>query len=1001
MRNRARIFLSLLLIVTAGLGAGASAQSWTFRTPMPTPRWGVAVAVLGGKVYVMGGQAENGAVLDVVERYDPDTDTWETLPRMDDERFNAAAVVFGGRIYVLGGRDKDGDVKDDVQVYDPATGLWSPAAELEEKREGASATLLNGTIFVVGGSDENAQILNDVERLDTTSGLWSEEQNWELDVPRASHATVTLGGVAYTVGGFSTSGPRGPIQLYDGSGVETLGASLDPPRGGLAAAALGGEIYALGGRSATNQVIATVNVYDPGTDTWRTAASLNTPREGLAAASVGGVLYVFGGRDDAGNVLASVEMLGGNSAPAALDDEAATNEDAAVTINVLVNDSDPDGDALTITSFTQPLNGVVVQTGDESLQYTPEADFFGEDTFLYTVSDGTTTATATVTVTVAAVNDVPTFTSTPVTEAERNTPYTYAVAATDVDGDALTITAPTLPAWLALTDHGDGTASLEGTPADADVGEHPVVLRLSDGLVSVDQSFTVTVTTTNTAPSALKDEAATDEDVAVEIDALANDSDPDGDALTITAVTSPAHGTAEVIDGGARIRYTPAPDFFGEDTFLYTLSDGTTTATGIVAVTVAAVNDVPAFTSTPVTGAVTGETYTYAAAATDVDGDALTITAPTLPAWLALTDHGDGTASLEGTPADADVGDHPVVLRLSDGLVSVDQSFTVTVTATNAAPVALDDEVATDEDVAVEIDALANDSDPDGDALTITAVTDPAHGTAEIITGGTQIRYTPETDFFGEDAFTYTADDGFGGAATATVTVTIAAVNDAPSPPMLTTPEDGAVVLIEGNPDDLLLIAWTSVEDPEGDAVTYAWELAASSGFDEVLRREDAGTATQAEIEMGDVAALLTAQGVGLDETVTLYHRVVASDGSAETPGAAFSVMLTRGSIVGVASEEATPAVLALAQNYPNPFAGTTRIAFEVPFGERDAVRLSIFDLQGRRVATLMQRPLPPGRHEVTWNGRADDGRPLASGLYLYRLEHGARRIVKTMTLIR
>ena len=813
MRNRPGIFLTLLLIATAGWGPGASAQSWTFRTPMPTPRWGVAAVVLEGKVYVIGGQAENGAVLDVVERYDPDTDTWETLPRMDDERFNAAAVVFGGRIYVLGGRDKDGDVKDDVQVYDPATGLWTPAPELEEKREGASATLLEGTIYVVGGSNENAQILNDVERLDTTSGLWSEEDKWELDVPRASHATVTLGGVAYTVGGFSTSGPRGPVQRYDPSGVETLGASLDPPRGGLAAAALGGEIYALGGRSAANRVVPTVNAYDPNADAWRTVTPLNTEREGFAAVSVGGSLYVFGGRDDAGNVLASVEVLGGNSAPSASDDDAATNEDAAVTINVLVNDSDPDGDALTISSFTQPAHGVVTQTDGESLQYTPEADFFGEDTFLYTVSDGAATASATVTVTVAPVNDAPVFTSAPVTEAQWNTPYTYAVAAADVDGDALSITAPTRPAWLTLTDHGDGTASLEGTPTD--------------------------------------------------------------------------------------------------------------------------------------------------------------------------------------------VGDHPVVLRLSDGLVSVDQNFTITVAATNSAPSASDDAAATDEDAAVEIDPLANDSDPDGDALSITAVTPPANGTAEILESGTRLRYTPAKDFFGEDAFTYTVEDGFGGAATATVTVTVAPVNDAPAPPELTTPEDGADLLIEGNPGDPLLIAWTPVEDPEGDAVSYTWELAASPGFDEVLHRENAGVASQAEVDMGVVAALLTAQGVGLHETATFFHRVVASDGAAETSGPAFSVMLTRGSIVGVTPEEEPPAALALAQNYPNPFAGTTRIAFEVPFGERGPVRLSVFDIQGRRVATLTHRPLPPGRHEVIWNGHAEDGRPLASGLYLYRIEHGARQITRTMTLIR
>ena len=96
-------------------------------------------------------------------------------------------------------------------------------------------------------------------------------------------------------------------------------------------------------------------------------------------------------------------------------------------------------------------------------------------------------------------------------------------------------------------------------------------------------------------------------------------------------------------------------------------------------------NVAPAFTSAPVTTATQGVLYTYAITTTDPDlpyGDVLTVTAPTLPAWLTLTDHGNGTATLSGTPGSADVGDHPVVLRVADsGGLFTEQPFTITVAA--------------------------------------------------------------------------------------------------------------------------------------------------------------------------------------------------------------------------------------------------------------------------------------------------------------------------------
>jgi hypothetical protein len=119
-----------------------------------------------------------------------------------------------------------------------------------------------------------------------------------------------------------------------------------------------------------------------------------------------------------------------------------------------------------------------------------------------TLVSGATTGIAQVTAVAGSVqagltihmNNAPTFTSTPVETVMEDELYTYAVTAEDVNGDALTLTAPTLPAWLTLVDHGDGTATLSGTPAYADAGAHLVVLRLADSAgLSVQQVFTLNV----------------------------------------------------------------------------------------------------------------------------------------------------------------------------------------------------------------------------------------------------------------------------------------------------------------------------------------------------------------------------------------------------------------------------------------------------------------------------------------------------------------------------
>jgi len=209
--------------------------------------------------------------------------------------------------------------------------------------------------------------------------------------------------------------------------------------------------------------------------------------------------------DNAGNVEAPPAGPDGDGCtvvstpPVAVDDGYSTAEDTALTVTapgVLDNDGDADGDALTALLATGPASGALAFDADGAFVYTPTLNFNGVVTFTYRANDGTSDSNAaTVTITVTPVNDAPTFTSVPVTYAAGGVVYTYDITTADVDNAAadLTITAPLLPGWLTLTDHGDGTATLSGIPAATDVGDHPILIWAHDGAAVATQSFTIAV----------------------------------------------------------------------------------------------------------------------------------------------------------------------------------------------------------------------------------------------------------------------------------------------------------------------------------------------------------------------------------------------------------------------------------------------------------------------------------------------------------------------------
>src|SRR5213075_248131 len=464
-----------------------------------------------------------------------------------------------------------------------------------------------------------------------------------------------------------------------------------------------------------------------------------------------------------------------NDAPVAVDDSASTPEDVPVTIAPLANDSDLDGDPLTIISATT-TNGTVVIEGGTNLLFTPTPNFNGTTTITYTISDGNGgTTTATVTVTVTPVNDPPVAVDDSASTPE-DVPVTIAPLANDgdLDGDPLTIiSATTTNGTVVIV----GGTNLLFTPAPNFNGTTTITYTISDGNGgTATATITVTVTPVNDPPVALDDSASTPEDVAVTIAPLANDSDLDGDPLTITGATT-TNGTV-VIVGGTNLFYSPTANFNGTTTIPYTISDGNGgTASATVTVTVIPVNDPPVAVddsaSTPEDVAVT---IAPLANDSDLDGDPLIITAASTTEGTVVI---VGGTNLFFTPTTNYNGTTTIPYTISDGNGgTASATVTVIVTPVNDPPVALDDSASTPEDVPVTLAPLANDSDLDGDSLIITVAT-ATNGTV-VIVGGTNLLFSPSTNFNGTTTIPYTISDGNGGTASATVTMTVTPVNDPP-----------------------------------------------------------------------------------------------------------------------------------------------------------------------------------------------------------------------------
>ena len=358
--------------------------------------------------------------------------------------------------------------------------------------------------------------------------------------------------------------------------------------------------------------------------------------------------------------------------------------------------------------------------------------------------------------------------------------------------------------------------------------------------------------------------------------------------------------------------------------------------------------------------------------------------------WMTLTGELNGNllfgeSAVIGVEADAtdlQLGSYGGLLNITSNFQPL-ETIPVNLTVTGyLPPVAVDDYYTVSEDDTLAMEAvegvLANDSNSNGDTLTVELVSDVGSGHLLLEADGSFI-YIPYSNFFGEDSFSYIASDDSMQSDIAIVTIAVEPVNDPPGDFEVLAPAlDTIIVITPENLSESLTIQWSESENVDEDEILYSLSNVEGLDFLEELGEIDS---TELVISYEELAALMG------EDMASGYWNVSADDGefviSAGNGPFALTIDKTSLSVNGVV----IPTEYFLHQNYPNPFNPVTTIVFDLP--EAVDVRIEIFNVLGQRIRTLVNRPHQPGSYRLQWDGKSDSRRAVTSGMYICRIQAG------------
>ena len=482
----------------------------------------------------------------------------------------------------------------------------------------------------------------------------------------------------------------------------------------------------------------------------------------------------LGGQNTSATQTFTIQVTGVNDAPVPLALDISGDEDQPIT--GVLPAVDVDGDALTYSIFIAPGKGVVqLNPGNGTFTYTPVADYSGEDSFTFKVSDGTVTSeeSGTVSIKLNLVNDAPTAVAN-VYQAKEDIGLAIATRAlgvlgndTDVDDAQASLTAEIVsgPSFGAVQFFADGTFNY--VPVADFAGTDSFTYRAIDphGVASLAATVTIVVENVNDAPKAQDFNITTDEDTAVPV--VFQVSDIDNSQLSIAVVSAPQHGVVQIGPNGVNT-YTPAADFVGTDSFTFRASDGQLDSNvATVFITVNPVNDAPVSVADHYAVGEDGSLQVNAAQGVlsndhDIEGDTLTASIAQGPAHGTVQFNSDG--SFAYTPVADFFGTDSFTYRSSDGAlnstattVSIDVRQTPDAPKLTAAPA----DLSASEGQTFTLTMTATDVDLPDDTLTFALTQAPANASINAQSG--VITWAPnEQHGPGTQSFTVGVTDRFG-----------------------------------------------------------------------------------------------------------------------------------------------------------------------------------------------------------------------------------------------
>jgi N-acetylneuraminic acid mutarotase len=277
---------------------------------LPVGRSEFAATVLDGKIYIAGGFGAES----LFDRYDPATDSWESLAGLPEPRHHLSLAAVAGGVYLAGGHNQSANsATDTFWRFEVESGVWEVLEPLPQGPRGAlGAAVIDGSIYVAGGSsgDLSGPATADLARYDIANASWSllapmPTAREHLAVAAADGEIVAIGG---RNGGHETHALLSATEVYDPASDSWLvGAELPVPRAGLGVATYERSVIIIGGERFTDdqgasisEAFAAVDAYDVANDRWSELLDLPVARHGMAAAVVDGVLYAIGGSTVAG-----------------------------------------------------------------------------------------------------------------------------------------------------------------------------------------------------------------------------------------------------------------------------------------------------------------------------------------------------------------------------------------------------------------------------------------------------------------------------------------------------------------------------------------------------------------------------------------------------------------------------------------------------------------------------------------------------------------------------